>query len=177
MRTPLLSVALGLVLAVPSGAAASDGATAASTAALCQQVKQRKTVIVDKTKPEIVWSDGAMFEVARTFPRELQELIDAPTATRDLHTLLSRMSGKAEEGWLDAKTPRPPRGGAHAIVESTIGSVTLHLASPYFNYLHERYPGARLRIKGPLDPILFFVDGTVRAAVMPIAMPPAGAKK
>ena len=163
--------------AVTTHGLASDSVSAAATSRLCQHVKQRKTVYVDKTKPEIIWSDGAMFEMARTFPRELQELIATPTETRDMHPTLARMSGKTEEGWQDAKGPRSSRSQEPAVIESADGKITVRVASPYFNYLHERYPKAQLRVKGALNPVLFVVDGTVRAAVMPIAMPPAGAKK
>jgi hypothetical protein len=42
----------------------------------------------------------------------------------------------------------------------------VRVASAYFNYLNERYPRAKLRVKDNLSPILFLVDGAVRGVVM-----------
>src|SRR5262245_54125237 len=140
MRSCIFSAALVFALAAVVSLSASDGASASTTSRLCQHVKERKRMIVDSSKPDIIWSDGAMFEMARTFPRELQELIAAPTAKTDLQPVLSRMSGKTEDGWQDAKPVRSLLGGReHASVESADGKLNLRMASPYFDYLHERY--------------------------------------
>jgi hypothetical protein len=140
-------------------------------ARLCQHAKARKTMQVDRSQPEIIWSDGAMFEIARTFPRELQELITNPTLTRDLRPILKRMSPDPAQGWQEAKIVKAGRGQEHAEIESKDGQLTLRVASPYFDYVHGRHPGARIWVKDRLNAVLFIVDGTLRAAVMPIAGP------
>ena len=172
MRRPIyfvpVRVALALIAASLSGA---DSVSGSAVTRLCQHVKARKIMYVDRSQPEIIWSDGAMFEIARTFPRELQELIASPTSTRDLRLILKRMSPDPAQGWQEAKIVKLGRGQERAVVESGDGKLTLHVASPYFDYVHERYPGARLWIKDPLNAVLFIVDGTLRASVMPIAGP------
>jgi hypothetical protein len=166
MRHLLLCPFLFLALAITARPVLASDASATTTARLCDQLKQRKVMYVDKTKPDTLWSDGAIFEMARAFPRELQALIDAPTRTQDLHLFLSRMTGKTEEGWQDGSAPRLSRGPEHAVIESADGKIKVRVASAYFNYLNERYPRAKLRVKDNLSPILFVVDGTVRAVVM-----------
>ena len=165
-------VALVLAAGPVSGADSVGGSVVAR---LCQHVKARKVIYVDRSQPEIIWSDGAMFEIAKTFPRELQELIASPTSARDLRLILKRMSPDPAQGWQEAKIIKAGRSQEHAVIQSRDGKVTLHVASPYFDYVHERYPGARIWIKSHLDAVLFLVDGTLRASVMPIAGP-AGAR-
>ena len=140
-------------------------------ARLCQHVKARKIMHVDRSQPEIIWSDGAMFEIAHTFPRELQELIATPTSTRDLRLILKRMSPDPAQGWQEAKIIKSARGQEHAVIQSGDGKVTLNVASPYFDYVHERYPSARIWVKDRLNAVLFTLDGTLRASVMPLAGP------
>ena len=159
-------VALALVASQVSGA---DSVSDSVVARLCQHVKARKIMHVDRSQPEIIWSDGAMFEIARTFPRELEGLIAKPTSTRDLGPIVKRMSPDPAQGWQDAKIVKSGRGQEHATIQSADGKVTLQVASHYFDYLHERYPRARVWIKGNLNAVLFVVDGTLRASVMPIA--------
>jgi hypothetical protein len=105
------------------------------------------------------------------FSRELQELLAAPTSTRELRSAITRLSDDSKPEWQDAKIVKSGRGAERAVLESKDGKVTLHVASPYFDYIHERYPGARLRIKNNLSPVLFKVGATVRACVMPVEMP------
>jgi hypothetical protein len=169
MRESFFATMLIFVLgAVSARVLGSDSVSSGVVTRLCQHVKERKVMLVDRGQAEIIWSDGAMFEIARTFPRELQELQSAPTAVRDLRPVVTRMSANVTEGWQDAKIIRSGRGQEHAVVESKDGKVTARLASPYFDYLHERYPAARIRIKSSMDPVLFVVDGTLRGSIMPI---------
>lgn len=163
-----------LILALTAIVASGFGAESVSgdvVSRLCQHVKARKIMHVDRGQPEIIWSDGAMFEVAKTFPRELEALIAAPTVTRDFQPMLKRMVPDPEQGWQEARIVRSGRGQEHAVVQSKDGKLSLEVASPYFNYLHARYPGARIWIKNPLNAVVFMADKTVRALVMPIAKP------
>src|SRR3954468_13979282 len=86
MRGCNSSIALIFACAVTAGrVSGSDAVGAGVVTRLCQHVKERKVMLVDRSQPEIIWSDGAMFEIAGTFPREVQELISTPTRTQDLH--------------------------------------------------------------------------------------------
>jgi len=81
------------------------------------------------------------------------------------------MTPDPAQGWQNAKILKTGRGQDHAVVQSADGEVTLSVASPYFDYVHARYPGARIWVKDRLSAVLFVVDGSLRAAVMPIAGP------
>lgn len=172
MRRLFFSTPVLVVLALGAGqVSGADSVSGSVVSRLCQHVKARKVLHVDRGQPEIIWSDGAMFEIARTFPREVQELIASSTSTRDLWPVVKRMSPDPAQGWLGAKIVKSGRGQERAVVESTDGKVTLHVASPYFEYLYGRYPNARIWIKSRLNAVLFVVDGNLRASVMPLAMP------
>jgi hypothetical protein len=175
MRASTFSISLLVALAAMAAPMSSaESVSGAVVSRLCEHVKARKIMYVDRSQPEIIWSDGAMFEIARTFPRELEQLMAAPTATRDLRLILKRMVPDAEQGWQEAKIIRSGRGQERAAIQSRDGKLTLEVASPYFSYLHGRYPGARIWIKDRLNAVLFIVDGTLRGSVMPLAQP-AGA--
>ena len=136
---------------------------------LCQHVTQRKILHVDKSQPEIIWSDGAMLEVAKTFPAAVEEMISGATSLRDLRPVLRRLVSDRASEWKDARFSRSPKGDGYAQVQSSDGTLTLTVASAYFNYLKDRYPRARIRVRSTLDPIIFVIDDSIRATVMPIA--------
>jgi hypothetical protein len=170
MRASIFSISvLNALAAIATPMWSAESVSGAVVSRLCEHVKARKIMHVDRSEPEIIWSDGAMFEIAKSFPRELDELLATPTATRDLRPILKRMVPNAEQGWQEAKIVRPGRGPEHAAIQSRDGKLIVEVASPYFAYLHGRYPGARIWLKDPLNPVLFMVDATLRGAVMPIA--------
>ena len=154
-------------LYVPSAIGSDSGAVAR----LCQAVKERKKMIVDKEQPEVIWSDGAMFEVASRFPAPLQELISASQENRSLKPVIARMAAGLGPDWKDATVSRSPSGDPHRTVKTSDGTISVRASSAYVDYLKERYPNARVRLKGELEPILFLVGDTIRAAVMPIRSP------
>ena len=161
--TSLLTLtALLTCLHVPPAFASDSSAVAR----LCQAVKDRKQMIVDKAQAEVIWSDGAMFEVNTKFPATVQELISASKDIRDLKPAIARLT--AGPDWKDATVSRSSSGDPHRTVKSSDGTVSLKASSAYMDYVKERYPNARVRIKGEFQPIVFMVGDTVRAAVMPI---------
>jgi hypothetical protein len=142
------------------------GSDSSAVARLCQTVKDRNKMIVDKGQTEVIWSDGAMFEVNSKFPAALQELISASKEHRDLKPAIARLT--AGPDWKDATVSRSSGGDPHRTVKSSDGTVSVKASSAYLDYVKERYPNARVRIKGEFQPIVFQVGDTVRAAVMPI---------
>jgi hypothetical protein len=141
-------------------------ASAASVARLVEQINQRKTMMVDKSEPEMVWSDGAMLEVNKTFPGPIQEVISRSTNDRPMRPIIARFLANKPEEWKDARIGASRDN--YVVVESTDGKLKLHVAAVYMNYLRERYPRAKVRVQGELSPVLFMIDGAVRATVMPI---------
>lgn len=163
--SPIFTLLLGLVIAQIPASYGSDSSGA--VARLCQAVRERKQMIVDNEQSEIIWSDGAMFEVAGKFPPALQELISAAKDHRNLKPAITRMAGNPTE-WKDASVSRSPKGDAFRIVKSSDGTLSVTVSSAYIDYLRERYPKARVRIKGEFQPVLFLVGDTVRGAIMPL---------
>jgi hypothetical protein len=123
---------------------------------------------VDNAQPEIIWSDGAMFEVASKFPAALQELISASNNHRDLKPVIARMAADLGVNWKDATVSRSPKGEKFRTVRSADGTLSVTVSSAYIDYLKERYPKARVRIKGDLQPVIFLVGDAIRGAIMPI---------
>ena len=144
----------------------ASGSDSSAVARLCQAVKDRNKMIVDKGQTEVIWSDGAMFEVNSKFPASLQELISASKEIRDLKPAIARLT--AGPNWKDATVSRSSSGDPHRTVKSLDGTVSVKASSAYMDYVKERYPNARVRIQGEFQPIVFMVGDTVRAAVMPI---------
>ncbi len=159
------------VLTLPEPAVGAD-VSGATMERLCHQIQGRKRLLVDRDRPEVVWSDGAMFEVAKSFPPALEQLLAAPTAMRNLHSVVNRIAQDATKpGWQDAKIDRPGAGADFAVVRSVNRAVQAHLAVPYAEYILARYPEARIRVKDARSPIVVLVGETLRVAVMPLAPP------
>jgi hypothetical protein len=166
-RTEFLKSLIFPLMGVVTTSSSSGAASAGAVTRLCEHVKARKNLVVDRSKPDIIWTDGAMFEIAPSFPRELQELMSTPTSSRDLHSVITKLSDDTTPDWQDAKPARSSRGERVA-VESKDGKITVSLASQYCDYMRERYPNAQIRIKGEFNPVLFKVGGKVRGAIMPV---------
>ena len=132
----LALTALLTYLYIPS-AYCSDGSGA--VARLCQAVKERKQVIVDNEQPEIIWSDGAMFEVAAKFPAAVQELISASKDRRNLKPTIARMNAGLGPDWKDATLSRSPSGETYRTVKSSDGAVSVRVSSAYLDYLSRIY--------------------------------------
>lgn len=124
-------------------------------------------MIVDIDQTTIVWSDGAILEVGTDFPRELQELISRPTRYHDIRSFLNQLNADAPE-WTKAFTTRSERGDRYAVIRSPDQKISTTVESLYVEYLVQRYPAADIRIKGQFEPIIFVVDGEIRASVMPV---------
>lgn len=144
----------------------SDNVSSGVVARLCEHVKARKMFLVDTSQSEVIWSDGAVFEMAKSFPSGVQELITTSTSKRELRPAVTRWYTAQKTDYQDGKIGRS--SGGNTTVTSADGKVTLKVATPYMDYLKERYPRARIRVKSEMDPILFMVDDTVRGAVMAI---------
>jgi hypothetical protein len=135
---------------------------------LCQHVVQkRQKLIVDTNQNEIVWSDGAILEVGTDFPTGLQELISRPTHYHDIRSFLTQLDAKSSQ-WRDATVTRSPRGDSYAIIRTPDGKVSTSVESLYVEYLGQRYPTATIRMRGEFEPIIFVVDGEIRASLMPV---------
>jgi len=138
---------------------------------LCRHIIQkRKKLLVDTNQAEIIWSDGAILEAGTSFPSALQELISRPTGHRDIRSFLKKVADENASGWKDASVTRSSRGYDYAAVRSLDGKVKAEVESVYVEYLGQRYPHAKIRMRDVYGPILFVVDGQIRASVMPLKL-------
>jgi hypothetical protein len=162
---------LALVSLLPFMSSCGDNPKAKSPdviTRLCQHIVQkRQKMIVDTNQAEIVWSDGAILEVATNFPGGLQELISRPTHYHDIRSFLAGLDAKSSQ-WKDASVTRSSRGDSYATVRTLDGKISTTVESIYVEYLGQRYPAATIRMRGELDPIIFVLDGEVHASLMPV---------
>jgi hypothetical protein len=119
----------------------------------------------------MVWSDGVVLEAGTTFPATLQHLISRPTHYHDIRSFINKVKAvSATGGWSKASVLRSARGDERSAIRSADGRITASVNSLYVDYLNERYPTATVRIRSDTDPILFEVDGEIRAMLMPIKL-------
>jgi hypothetical protein len=145
-----------------------------AVAQLCRQVAERRAkIVVDTNETEIVWSDGAILEVGTNFPAGVRELISGPVYYHDVRSFVAKFGGAKAPEWKDASVVPSARGEPYVKITSSDGKVSAAVASAYVNYLNERYPTAKVRIKGEFDPVVFVVGDEVRASVMPVRVKPA----
>lgn len=135
---------------------------------LCRHIiGQRHKMIIDIDPGTMVWSDGAILEVGTDFPPQLQELISRPTGYQDIRSFLRGLGADAPE-WRRASVGRSERGDRYAAIRSSDQMISTTVESLYVEYLAQRFPSADIRIKGQLEPVIFLVDGEIRACVMPV---------
>lgn len=126
---------------------------------------------MDTNQVEVIWSDGAILEFGTNFPPALQELISRPSHYYDIRSFVAQCLAPNSSEWKNASVVRSSKPGPYSFIRSKDGSVSSSVQSLYVEYLHERYPTARVRIKGKFDPVLFLVGDEIRASVMPMVMP------
>ncbi|MFA7006063.1 MAG: hypothetical protein WC429_18610, partial [Verrucomicrobiia bacterium] len=138
-------------------------------ARLCQHIVQkRQKMIVDTNQTEVVWSDGAILEVGTNFPGALQELISRPTHHHDIRSFVKQLEAGSTSQWRDASVARSARGDSYATIRSSDGKISASVESLYVEYLAHRYPTAIIRVRRESEPVIFVVDGKIRASVMPV---------
>jgi hypothetical protein len=172
MRLPQL-VAFGLIAALALATTSCNEKPAAegtdTVARLCRHiVEKRQKLFVDAHQTETIWSDGAVLEVGTNFPAALQKLISRPTQYRDIHSFIDKLDAEKGSEWRDASIVHSPNKAGYSTVTSLDGKVSASVDSLYVEYIRERYPTARVRVKSQFGPVVFLVAGEVRASVMPV---------
>jgi len=137
-----------------------------ATQRLCDQVaKNRKRMLVNQLGGDTVWSDGALLERAASFPAQLQALIARPTEQRDMLAMFQDLDNR-KAAWQRAELRHVGEGDFACRIAA--GKVEAPVNCIYTTYLQARYPDATILLKGALEPILYVVDGKLRAALMPV---------
>jgi hypothetical protein len=164
MRLAWLALLLSVTLAgCPASPLPFDDTLAAER--LARQVENRQKLFVNKVGDELVWSDGAILERGKAFPKQLAELIAKPTEQKDVLTFLNDVERRQGE-WHPARIQRLGTGDFDCQVND--GMVAIDVNCIYVNYLESRWRKAGFKLRAPLEPILLVEDGHVRAALMPV---------
>jgi hypothetical protein len=113
---------------------------------------------------QVVFSDGCFLEFADSLPATIDGLRDLFTnqiSEDSIKQILpAELDGKAEK----VQAERMLRGKYHL----STSTHTCIVDAVYYDYLKMRYPRADVFCRGPAQPITFYQDGVLRAAVMPI---------
>ena len=139
-------------------------------ARLCQHITEnrRKMIVDTNNQPTIIWSDGAILEVGTSFPKVLEELISHPSNYHDIGSFLKQFDPEDATGWKDARVIPSTPSSRYSTVKSADGKISTSVESLYVDYLGERYPTARFRIKSEFEPIIVLVGKETKASVMPV---------
>ena len=139
---------------------------------LCQHIlENRKKMILDgaTNQPETVWSDGAILEVGTNFPPALQKLISKPTMYRNIRSTIQQLEASASDAqWKDAAASPIVQGQRYLKVQSLDHKVTVSVEALYVEYLQQRCPKAHIRLRSEQGPVVFIMNGQVRAGIMPV---------
>lgn len=159
----LLAVSSLVVAAAPK--AGSAEAKGDALAALIK--KQGREVLVDTSDGETIWSDSAVLERNKTFPKSIVALIASPSPDRKLEP--GKVAGflssyqQHRDGYAPGAVERAGpscfvvRGALRALVNCT-----------YVDYLQARYPGANFFVHGALEPVLLLEQDRLHAMLMPM---------
>lgn len=138
--------------------------------------KYRIEVAKDQAGTRLVWTDRAMIEIADAPPPEpLATLLStAPANNGQFAKWVHDTFETQTKGWRSGKKNlHPSKAGTDELVGD---AATDHcfINPVYLSYVLARYPKANILIKGPTDPVLFTVDGQLRAVVSPWTKLPDG---
>ena len=103
--------------AAAAGPGRRDCAPAASETAvelLCSLIAARRTMVVNKVGSDVLWSDGAMFEIGGRFPPRLQRMISVPTRRHDARPYLAALQASLNAEWLPAAVDAQTRSDGQA---------------------------------------------------------------
>jgi hypothetical protein len=136
---------------------------------LCQHIvhKRGKMIVDINHPPAIIWSDGAILEVGTMFSDSLQELISRPTQYHDIQSFVTQLDVKSPQ-WRGADVTCSLADANHVIVRTLDDKISTTVEALYIQYLGHRYPAATIRMRGELEPVIFVVDGKIRASLMPV---------
>ena len=133
-------------------------------------------VAKDSAGSRFVWTDRALIEIADGPPPEpLGTLLSAAPGNDGQFAAWVHDTYETQiKEWHPAKkNPHPPKAGTDEIVGDA-GGAHCFVNPVYISYVLDRYPEASVFIKGPTDPVLFTVNGQIRAVVAPWTQLPDG---
>lgn len=167
-----LAFALLLIVCACRKPASNPGSELANQRLHDHVVNKQRKVFVEPLGEDLIWSDAAIIERAREFPPPVKQLhgkaskqADANMAETALSAFLQDADRRKAE-WHPGKLERKDTTDFGCQVSD--GEVKADVNCIYANYFEARYPGAKLVMKGKLDPVLLFDGELVRGALMPV---------
>lgn len=129
--------------------------------------KQNREVMVDVVKGETTWTDGAVAERNKTFPKTIAALIKNPSPERKLEAgkvaALVDSYQQHHDGYVEGTIERISVDCF--VVNGTTRALVNCL---YVDYLHSRYLKAKFFVHAPLEPVLLMEKNRVHALLMPM---------
>lgn len=157
-----------VLLAVSSIAlAAAPSAHSLGEAIAALIKKQDRQVFVDVTNGETSWTDSAVLERNKTFPKSIAALIKKPSPDRKLEAgkvaALLDSYQQHRDGYVEAKVERT---GPDCFIAA--GEIRALVNCVYVDYLQARYPKAVFLVHGAFEPALLLEKDRLHAMLMPM---------
>ena len=133
-------------------------------------------VAKDQSESRLIWTDRVLIEIADNSPPEpLASLLAAapPNNARFASWVHDTFETQLDKWHAGKKNPHPSKPGTDELV-SVRGQGRCFVNPVYLAYVLSRYPEAGILIKGQTDPVLFTVNGRLRAVVSPWTKLPDG---
>jgi hypothetical protein len=131
---------------------------------------QRK-VITDTNSARILWSDGVILEITDRLPLTIHSLlIDTPYHT-DLRTVLNGVHEQLRAEYHPARIREKSSREGYVEFESATPKIQAFVNPVYVAYVQARYPGSTVLLRGNYEPVVFMVEGKVRALILPFKLP------
>jgi hypothetical protein len=129
--------------------------------------KGNRQVMVDVVDGETSWSDAAILERGKGFPRSITQLIKNPSPDRKVEA--GKVAGlfdsyqQHHDGYVAGKVERT---GPDCFIVS--GAIRALVNCAYVDYLQVRYPKATFFVHGAFEPALLLEKERLHAMLMPM---------
>jgi hypothetical protein len=123
-----------------------------------------------------IWTDRVFIEIPDGPPPEpLAGLLAlAPGNSSQFSTWVNETFESQVKTWQPGKrNPHPDKAGTEEFLANS-GGTHCFVNPVYVAYVMARYPNANVLVKGPKDPVLFTVNGQLRAVISPWTQLPDG---
>jgi hypothetical protein len=172
LRAGPISFAVFMVAALQIGQCQEKRETIAAAELLRGHIaSQQRKVITDTNSDRILWSDGVILEISDRLPLTIHSLlIDTPYHS-DLRTILSGVQEQLPAEYHPARMREKSSREGYVEFETDTPKIQAFVNPVYVAYVQARYPGSAVLLRGKYDPVVFTVDGRIRALILPFKLP------
>jgi hypothetical protein len=170
-----LTVCLAASLQIAAGQEKREITTQIAAAELLRGhiATQQRKVITDTNSTRILWSDGVILEVADRLPLTINSILNGTPYHTDLQRFLNGTQQQLHAEYHPARMRE--KSSREGYIEFESASATPKIQSfvnpVYVAYVQARYPASAVLLKGKYDPVVFTVDGQIRALILPFKLP------